>query len=70
MKRNWLIAIREEKNLSQKYVSERVGIAQPSYCNMEKGKIGPSVQTAKAIANVLGFDWTRFFEEPTERGSA
>lgn len=69
MKRTWLIAIRKEKKLSQKYVSEQVGITQPSYSNMERGKISPSVPTAKTIANVLGFDWTKFFEDE-ERNSA
>ena len=64
MERNWLIAIREEKKFSQKYVSEQVGISQPSFCNIENGKKNPAVPTAKAIASVLGFDWTRFYDEP------
>lgn len=68
--RDWLITIREEKGMSQKYVAEQVGVAQPSYCTIEKGKTNPSVPVAKRIANVLGFDWTRFFEEPAERPGA
>lgn len=63
MVRDWLIAIRTAKELSQKYVSEQVGVAQASYCNIEKGKVSPSVPTAKKIAKVLGFDWTRFYED-------
>ncbi|MBD5232105.1 MAG: helix-turn-helix transcriptional regulator [Bacteroidales bacterium] len=63
MRRDWLIAIREEKKVSQKYVSEQVGIAQPSYFNIEAGKRSPSVPVAKKIAAVLGFDWTQFYEE-------
>lgn len=43
--------------------SEQVGIAQPSYFNIEAGKRRPSVPVAKKIAAVLGFDWTRFYEE-------
>lgn len=71
MERSWLIAIREEKRFTQKYVSEQVGIAQPSYFNIEAGKRRPSVPVAKKIAAVLGFDWTRFYEEPeTGRDSA
>lgn len=61
--RKWLIAIRKKARLSQKYISERVGIAQASYCAIEKGKTTPNVSNAKAIADVLGFDWTRFYEE-------
>ena len=66
MKRDWLQAIREKQGFTQTYVAKQVGIAQPSYHNMEKGKISPSVPTAKAIATVLGFDWTRFYDEPND----
>ena len=63
--REWLVAIREEKRLSQKDVSEKVGISQPSYNNIEHGipGKGPSVSTAKKISEVLDFDWTRFFDD-------
>ena len=63
--REWLVAIREEKRLSQKDVSEKVGISPPSYCNIEHGipGKGPSVSTAKKISEVLDFDWTRFFDD-------
>ena len=29
----------------------------------ERNERRPSVETAKAIADVLGFDWTKFFED-------
>lgn len=61
--RDWLITIRENQGVAQKDVAKRVGIAQPSYCTIEKGKTRPTVETAKKIATVLGFDWTRFYEE-------
>lgn len=61
--RDWLIAIREGNGLSQKAVADAISLAQPSYCTIEKGKTNPSVDTAKKIAAVLGFDWTRFYEE-------
>lgn len=60
--RDWLEAIRVEQKMSQKDVSEAVGISQASYCNIEKGKRSVAVETAKKIARVLGFDWTRFYE--------
>lgn len=65
--RVWLIAIRENNKISQKEVATRAKITQPSYCNIENGKRRPSVAVAKKIAAVLGFDWTRFYEE--ERGA-
>ena len=59
---SWLETIRREKGLSQKKVSEMVGIAQPSYWAIEHGKHLPSVETAKKIGAVLGFPWTDFFD--------
>ncbi len=61
--RAWLIDARKANGLTQKAVAEKVGVAQPSYCAIEKGGTRPSVATAKKIAAVLGFDWTKFFEE-------
>lgn len=61
--KSWLVSIREDKGFSQKYVSEKIGISQPSYCNIENGKNMPAVKTAKAIGALLGFRWTRFFED-------
>ena len=58
----WLEEIRVNKGMSQKAVAEAAKISQPTYCNIEKGKRGISVETARRIASVLGFDWTRFYE--------
>ena len=63
--RDWLVAIRKEKGFTQKYVSEKIHISQPSYCTIEKGETRPSVETAKAIGKVLGFDWTDFYKDTT-----
>lgn len=61
--RNWLSDMRKAKGMSQAAASKAVGIAQASYCYIENGKRRPSVETAKKIAALLGFDWTRFYEE-------
>ena len=66
----WLIERRKMRGLSQKDISEKVGISQPSYCNIENGNRQPSVTTAKRIAEVLGFDWTEFFERNAEERNA
>ncbi|MBD5118534.1 MAG: helix-turn-helix transcriptional regulator [Clostridiales bacterium] len=68
--RNWLITIRKEKGYPQKYVAELIGVAPPSYCNIEKGKTSPAVSTAKKIGAVLGFDWTRFYDDDKSQDSA
>lgn len=61
--REFLREKRKEKGLSLKAVSQEVGINEFSYCNIELGRRNPSVKVAKKIANVLGLDWTRFYEE-------
>lgn len=61
--REWLKVIRAQRDLSQEDASNAVDIAQASYANIENGKREPSVPVAKKIAAVLGFDWTRFYEE-------
>lgn len=60
--REWLIAIREDQNMTQKKIAERAGIAQATYSNIESGKRSVGVPVAKRIAAVLGFEWTKFFE--------
>lgn len=59
----WLEAKRREKGLTQDAVAEQAKIARASYTNIESERRNPSVEVAKRIAAVLGFDWTRFFEE-------
>ncbi len=61
--RSWLIEARLQKGLTQKEVAELVQISQPSICDIEQGNKTPRPDTAKRIAKVLGFDWTRFFDK-------
>ena len=67
MQRDWLKAQRLKRNLSQAYVAERAEITQSAYFYIENGERRPSVETAKKIAAVLGFDWVLFF--PDEKGA-
>jgi len=60
--RKWLKEIRLNKDLTQFDVASMSGIDVTMYNKIELGNRVPSVETAKAIANVLGFPWTRFFE--------
>lgn len=61
--RDWLKQIRLSKNLTQKQVADRAGIARTTYASIEQGERNAGVPTAKAIAKVLGFHWTLFFDE-------
>ena len=64
--RDWLKALREQKGITQAQIALTVGISQQMCSFIENGERGPSPETAKAIATELGFDWTRFFEDPQD----
>lgn len=59
--RKWLVEIRG--GTSQHKIADEVGIAQSTYASIELGTRNPSVKVAKRIGEVLGFEWTRLFEE-------
>ena len=61
--RVWLREIRESRNLTQEKIASNLGITRQHIGLIENGNATPSVETAKKIANVLGFNWTRFFED-------
>lgn len=61
--RNWLIAQRKAKGLTQKEVADLAKISQPYICDIERGIKTPKPNTAKRIAAVLGFEWTQFFDK-------
>lgn len=62
--RKWLIELR--KGYSQTQIAEAVGISQQMYSFIELGVRRPSVEVAKKIASVLGFDWTLFYQDEDE----
>lgn len=61
--RNWLKDIRLSKKMSLEDVASRCGITRQTIWFIENGERNPSVDTAQKIANVLGINWTDFFEE-------
>lgn len=60
--------IREEKELTQAYVAEQVGISQAMLCQIERGTKNPSLQTGKELANVLGCKIDSLLEERMAAG--
>ncbi len=64
--RTWLVGLRG--NQSQDKLAKKIGVAQSTYAAIETGNRNPSVETAKKIASVMGFDWTRFFDEVVPMG--
>lgn len=63
----FLKELRTKKNLTMRQVCDEVDISEGYYSMIESGERRPSVETAKKIAAVLGFDWTMFF--PDEKGA-
>ncbi|MCU6798032.1 helix-turn-helix transcriptional regulator [Paenibacillus sp. WQ 127069] len=61
MERNWLVEIRNIKEYTQEQVADLCEIKRPYYTMIETGKRRPSVDVAKKIAIVLGFEWIIFF---------
>ena len=62
----WLKKIREDKRLTQEVVAELAGVDRTMISKIETGSAIPSPKTAQAVANILGFNWTRFFEPEQE----
>jgi transcriptional regulator with XRE-family HTH domain len=64
--RKWLKILRNSKNMTQADLANKAGISQQYYSFIENGDRVPSVDKAQSIANILGFQWTRFFEPNQE----
>jgi len=62
--REWLKDIRVHKSKTQQQVAESAGLHQGYYSEIESGDKGKKlpVDTAKKIAEVLDFEWTKFYE--------
>lgn len=59
-----MISKRKEAGITQEKLADELGIiTRATIGSIEIGLIKPSIRSAKAIANYLGFDWTLFFEE-------
>lgn len=61
---------RQQRNLTMKEVAVSANISESLLCLIEHGKRRPSVETAKRIAETLGFDWTEFFDDKTKEQEA
>ena len=61
-----LKVIREEMKMTQQQLADEIGKDRSLIAKIESGATLPSVETAKAIGNVLSFDWTIFFNDVGE----
>jgi len=61
--RTWLTIIRTDKKMTKSQVAKCSKISLPYYSQIESGQRNLRTNTAKIIAEVLNFDWTKFYEE-------
>lgn len=61
--RTWLKVYRKKCGYTQEETAELSDISRSYYTHIEQGNKTPTVKVAKAIAEVLNFDWTLLFED-------
>ena len=57
---------RENAGMTQEQLAEKVGVIRQTISNIECGVALPSIPTARAIAEVLEFDWVDFFNDKNQ----
>ncbi len=62
MKRDWLITYRLSCGLTKRKLAKMLHISEPAYLAYEKGTRTPKPVKAKLLGEILGFDWTKFYE--------
>lgn len=62
MIRIWLKELRKAKKLTMREVATIAGISECYYSQIENGKRNVSVNTAQALAQILEFDWQKFYD--------
>lgn len=60
--RTWLKDLRISQDVTQENLAKETEVSRAYITQIELGNRDPSVKTAKKIAEVLDFDWTKFYE--------
>jgi transcriptional regulator with XRE-family HTH domain len=58
-----LKARRTAKGMTQQQLADEIHCVRTVIANIETGLAQPSIPTAKAIGQALGFNWWQFFED-------
>lgn len=61
--REWFKKAREESNMTQEDIAKKVGVTRQHIGMIENGITNPSTELAKKLGNILGFSWTKFYED-------
>lgn len=54
--------LREKQKITQKDVAVKADISESYYSLIENGERTPKPEVIKKIANVLGFEWSAYYE--------
>ena len=53
--------LRKQKNLKQVQLAEKAGLACSTLCDIEKGRLSPSIKSLEKIAEALEMPVAKFF---------
>ena len=67
--RDWFKAIRVNRKLTQADIAGMASVDVTTISKIELGERQPSVEVAKRIATVLGFEWTLFYQDGDEQAA-
>lgn len=62
--REWLIAARKSKNLTQEEIADKLAITRTAYARYENAERTPTPAIASEIENILGVKKEYFFWPP------
>lgn len=62
---NRLLTLRLEKNWTQDYVADQLGLSQPAYSKLEQGQVKLTVDRAGKLAELYDIDPDYFFTSDT-----
>ncbi len=62
MKRTWLTEYRLNHGLTKRKLAKMLNVSEPAYLAYEQGTRTPKPSKAKLLGQILGFDWTKFYE--------
>ena len=54
---------REASGLTQEELSRKLGISRQAVSLLENGINKPTVENAKKLGEILGFDWTELYDD-------
>lgn len=61
--RKWFKDLRMSKGYTQEKLADMVDVDTTTINKIELGHRRPSVEVAKSLGELLGFDWTMFFNK-------